>query len=93
MTSQRFPIRVGRRSQLVLILFGVRPANAYVDLGRDELDAHFGFFRFRTATSNIASCLSPRPKQGYGASIGSGQELRGFRSSLTLNLDEVAGTR
>jgi hypothetical protein len=54
-TSQRFPIRVGRRSQLVLILFGVRPANAYVDLGGDELDAHFGFFRFRTPTSNIAS--------------------------------------
>jgi hypothetical protein len=39
----------------VLLLFGVRPANAYVDLGDDELDAHFGFFRFRTPTSNLAS--------------------------------------
>ena len=54
-TPQRFPIRIGRRSQLVLLLFGVRPANAYVDLGGDEIDAHFGFFRFRTPTSNLAS--------------------------------------
>ncbi len=54
-TPQRFPIRIGRRSQLVLLLFGARPANAYVDLGDDELDAHFGFFRLRTPTSNLAS--------------------------------------
>jgi hypothetical protein len=54
-TPQRFPIRLGRRSLLVLLLFGVRPANAYVDLGDDELDAHFGFFRLRTPTSNLAS--------------------------------------
>ena len=54
MTTQRFPIRLGRRSRLVLLLFGVRPSNAYVDL-HDELDAHFGFFRFRTPTSNLAS--------------------------------------
>lgn len=54
-TPQRFPSRIGRRSQLVLLLFGARPANAYVDLGGDELDAHFGFFRLRTPTSNLAS--------------------------------------
>ena len=54
-TPQRFPIRIGRRSQLVLLMFGVRPVNAYVDLGGDELDAHFGFFRFHTPTSNLAS--------------------------------------
>jgi hypothetical protein len=54
-TRQRFPIRLGRRSRLVLLLFGVRPANAYVDIGDDELDAHFGFFRFRTPMSNLAS--------------------------------------
>jgi hypothetical protein len=54
-TPQRFPIQIGRRSQLVLLLFGVRPTNAYVDLGDDELDAHFGFFRFRTPTSNLTS--------------------------------------
>jgi hypothetical protein len=55
MTTQRFAIRLGLRSRLVLLLFGVRPSNAYVDLADDELDAHFGFFRFRTPTSNLAS--------------------------------------
>lgn len=54
-TPQRFPIRIGHRSQLVLLLCGVRAANSYVDLGRDELDAQFGFFRFRTPTSNLTS--------------------------------------
>ena len=54
MMTQRFPIHLGRRSRLVLLLFGVRPSNAYVDLA-DELDAQFGFFRFRTPTSNLAS--------------------------------------
>ena len=55
MTTRRFPIMVGRRSRSVLLLFGVRPGNAYVDLGDEELDAHFGFFRIRTPTSNLAS--------------------------------------
>ena len=55
MMTRRFPIHLGRRSQFVLLLFGVRPSNAYVDLGDDELDAHFGFFGFRTPTSNLAS--------------------------------------
>jgi hypothetical protein len=54
-TPQRFPIRIGRRSQLVLVLFGVRPANAYVDLDGGELDARFGFFRFRTPMDNLVS--------------------------------------
>lgn len=55
MTTRRFPILVGRRSRFVLLLFGVRAGNAYVDLGDDELDARFGFFRIRTPTSNLAS--------------------------------------
>jgi hypothetical protein len=55
MTTRRFPIFVGRRSRFVLLLFGVRAGNAYVDLGDDELDAHFGFFRLRTPASNLAS--------------------------------------
>ena len=56
MTTRRFPIFVGRRSRfLLLLLFGVRAGNAYVDLGDDELDAHFGFFRIRTPTANLVS--------------------------------------
>lgn len=52
---RRFPIRLGRRSRFLLLLFGVRPENAYVDLGAAEFDAHFGFFRVATPTSNLAS--------------------------------------
>jgi hypothetical protein len=54
MAIRRFPIRIGRRSRPLLYLFGVRRGNAYVDLN-DELDARFGFYRVRTAMSNVAS--------------------------------------
>lgn len=50
--NRRFPIRVGARSRPLLLIFGVREGNAYVDLG-DELEARFGFFRLRTPVSNI----------------------------------------
>ena len=53
--ATRFPIELGRRSRgLLRLLFGVKPGNAYVDLG-DELDARFGYGRFRTPVSNIRS--------------------------------------
>jgi hypothetical protein len=52
--ARRFPIRVGRRSRPLLLLFGVRGNNAYVDLN-DELDARFGFFRVRTPVINTVS--------------------------------------
>jgi hypothetical protein len=55
MTTRRFPIFVGRRSRFLLLLFGVRAGNAYVDLADDELDAHFGFFRIRTPTASLVS--------------------------------------
>ena len=55
MTTRQFPIFVGRRSRFLLVLFGVRAGNAYVDLGDEELDAHFGFFRVRTPVANLAS--------------------------------------
>jgi hypothetical protein len=54
MTAIRVPIRVGRRSWPVLMFFGVRPDNAWVDLN-DDLDVHFGWYRFRTPMSNLAS--------------------------------------
>jgi len=54
MAVQHFPIRLGPRSRPVLWLFGVRPGNAYVDLG-GELDARFGFSRISTPVANIAS--------------------------------------
>ncbi len=52
--AQHFPIRIGRLSRPVLLLFGVRERNAYVVLQDATLDAHFGFFRLSTPISNIA---------------------------------------
>jgi hypothetical protein len=54
MGAHRFPIRVGPRSRPLLLLFGVRSDNAYVELD-GELDARFGFYRVHTPISNIAS--------------------------------------
>jgi hypothetical protein len=57
-TTERFPIRVGRRSQLLLqIAFGVRPDNAWVDVGQApgaDVAVSFGRFHFRTNLDNIA---------------------------------------
>ena len=50
--SQRFPIRLGRRSRPLLLLWGVRKHNAYVDIDT-RLDARFGFFRFQTPLANV----------------------------------------
>jgi hypothetical protein len=55
MTTRRFPIFVGRRSRFLLRLYGVRDGNAYVDLGDEEFDAHFGRFRVRTPIADLAS--------------------------------------
>ncbi len=51
---RRFPIRVGRRSRLLLrLFFGVRPDRAWVDLD-GELVARFGFYELRTPVTNIS---------------------------------------
>jgi hypothetical protein len=49
----RYPIRIDRRFRWVLLLFGVRAANAFIDLNDDELAARFGFYGLRTPISNI----------------------------------------
>lgn len=51
---RRFPLHLGRWSRYTLLVFGVRPSNAYVDLGPD-LDAHFGWFGLRTPMANVAA--------------------------------------
>ncbi len=54
-----FPIRVGRRSRLLLrLFFGVKPAEARVTLGDGpdgELDVIFGWAHFHTPMANVAS--------------------------------------
>ena len=51
---QRFPIRVEPRYRRLLRIFGVTPANSYVDLG-DRLEAHFGWSHVSTPVSNCTS--------------------------------------
>jgi hypothetical protein len=57
MATERFPIRVGRRSAAALRLgFGVRPANAWVELGDEpggEVRVSFGWTGFRTPLTNV----------------------------------------
>jgi hypothetical protein len=53
---QRFPIRLGRRSRLLLRVFGVRGVeNAYVDLDSETFDARFGWSHVRVPLANIVS--------------------------------------
>lgn len=57
MTAQRqtlrFPIRVGRRSRLILRCWGVREGNAYVDLDDVQVDARFGWGRMTVPLANV----------------------------------------
>ena len=56
MPTERFPIRLGRRSKPLLRVFGVRGVeNAYVQLDGDELDARFGFAHARVPLSNVVA--------------------------------------
>jgi hypothetical protein len=59
MPSTRFPIRIGRRSRgLLRVAFGVRPEDAWVDLGDGPdamLEVRFGWSHFRTRMENVAS--------------------------------------
>jgi len=53
-TTNHFPIRVEPRYRLILRLFGVTPANSYVDLG-ERLEARFGWSHVSTPVSNCKS--------------------------------------
>lgn len=53
-TVQRFPMRVEPRYRWLLRIFGVTPANSYVDLG-ERLEAHFGWSHVTTPVSNCTS--------------------------------------
>ena len=54
MPTRRFAYRIGRRSLLLLRLFGVSgPEDAWVDLDDDSLTARFGWARVTTPIANI----------------------------------------
>jgi hypothetical protein len=52
--THRFSIGLGRRSRPLLLLFGVREGNAYVDLSSSDIYASFGFYHLRAQLSNVA---------------------------------------
>jgi hypothetical protein len=93
--SRRFPIRLGPRSRPLLLLFGVRERNAYVELGEHDLDARFGFSRIQTPIANIASYSIEGPwlwltAIGLRRSIRSGDFTFGgnHRGGVRLNFAE-----
>ena len=55
MSTQRFPIRLGRRSRPFLRIFGVKGVeNAYAELDGDDLVTRFGFGDVRVPIANIS---------------------------------------
>ena len=85
----RFPIRLGRRSRPLLLLWGVRPGNAFVDLD-GELDARFGFFRLRIPLANVASWRIEGPFRWIRA-IGVRRSVR--HADITFAGDTHGGVR
>ena len=67
MPAARYPIRVGRKSRLLLrILFGVRADHSWIDLGDGPdgvLEVQFGWSHFRTPMSNVTSWQIEGPWQ------------------------------
>ena len=56
MAAQRFPIRVGRRSKLLLRLcFGVTPERAWVTVADGRVTARFGWWEFGVPIEDITS--------------------------------------
>ncbi len=52
MSERRFPFRLGPLSRPILLIFGARQGNSYVDINGD-LRAHFGLFGVSTPVENI----------------------------------------
>jgi hypothetical protein len=87
--SQRFPIKIGSKSRPLLLLFGVRAGNAYVDLG-DELDAHFGFYRMGSPLANITSFRIEGPWSWFTA-IGVRRGI--FKADVSFDGVHTGGVR
>ncbi len=88
-TPQRFPIRIEPRYRLILKLFGVNDANAYVDLG-DELDARFGWSRITTPLANCTRWSIEGPWLALTA-LGVRRSIR--HGDVTLAGSPIGGVR
>ncbi len=88
-TVQRFPIRVEPRYRLILRIFGVNPANSYVDLGQ-RLEAHFGWSHVATPLSNCTSWSIEGPWRAITA-LGVRKSIR--HGDLTFGGSHRGGVR
>jgi hypothetical protein len=88
-TVQRFPIRVEPRYQLLLRIFGVTPANSYVDLG-ERLEAHFGWSHVSTP---VANCTSWSIEGPWLALTALGVRMSFGRGDLTFGGSPRGGVR
>jgi hypothetical protein len=89
-SGQRFPIRLGPRSRpLLRLLFGVRPENAWLDLG-DEIEARFGRFGVRTPVANVVAWRIEGPWRWITA-IGVRRSVR--HGDVTFGGNHTGGVR
>ena len=86
---RRFPIRVERRYRSILRIFGVRPGNAYVDLG-ETVEARFGWAHVSTPVANITRWSIEGPWRAITA-LGVRMSIR--HGDLTFGGSPVGGVR
>jgi hypothetical protein len=89
-STRRFPIRTGQRSRPLLLLFGVREGNSFVDVTATEIDAHFGFYRLRVPVANVAQWRIEGP-WAWITAIGVRYGIRG--RDITFGGNHKAGVR
>ena len=63
----RFPLRIPRRWRIPLLIYGVTPRRAYVDLGDTSLVARFGWYGVTTTIANVASLQVTGPYKWWRA--------------------------
>ncbi len=73
--AQRFPMRIRMPWKLVLLLWGVRPSTAFVDLRGDRIQIRYGPWRTVTQLENVARYDLTGPYRWWGA-IGPRRSVR-----------------
>ncbi len=63
----RFPIRLQAAARPIVLLFGVVPGRAFVDLGADHVGARFGFFTARIGLDNVEAWTISGPYRWWRA--------------------------
>ena len=63
----RYHLRISRRWRLPLLIYGVTPRRAYVDLGDTSLVARFGWYGVTTTVGNVASLQVTGPYRWWRA--------------------------